>query len=79
MIPQDFEIVTKDEFYRLVMAVKTHNIHPRPERHETHWEIVHTRALVGWDNTGWFGSRDGATPIWAVSKTLRALAEGSKQ
>ena len=43
--------VTRDQFYAAIGGPE--NVHPRPEKHRTFWEIVGTRELVGESTPGY--------------------------
>ena len=42
--------VTKDQFYR---AIGPENVHPRPERECSVWEVVGTRRTIGRSEPGY--------------------------
>lgn len=47
--------VTKKEFFATVGQL---NVHPRPERDRTFWEIVGTRKLVGESTPGYLNPQE---------------------
>ena len=52
MIPENMRRVTKDEFWKAVLA-ETRNIHPRSEPDYTEWTVVGTRQVWGWTSYGY--------------------------
>lgn len=54
MSADEMVTVTKDEFYAVIMAEKTLNIHPCTNDPDvTTWEIVNTRQVIGRSWPGW--------------------------
>lgn len=51
-MPAGMREISKEEFWRLVMAEKR-NIHPYSERYHTHWDVVDTRQPWGWVSAGY--------------------------
>lgn len=67
-MPVGMREVSKDEFWRLVMAEKR-NIHPTHEPHHTDWFLVNTRQVWGWVSTGYRSDRYlGETTHFAVAQ-----------
>jgi hypothetical protein len=48
--------VTKAQFYAAIGAPL--NVHPRPEKHRTFWEVVGTREVVGESTPGYMSPGD---------------------
>ena len=62
--PSGMRVVSKEEFYRLVMAEKR-DVMPNPERNETAWRFNGTHRLWGWHSEGYMPSRQ--SEIYAVA------------
>lgn len=68
MVPAGMVVVSKDEFYAALNADKRDIMPTTEAREHTPWRVVATRAVWGWNSTG-YASKFGAPEVYAIAKT----------